>query len=176
MAQAIFVNPKKRGSKGRKAKTTSRRRKSYRRNPLPKFGGVANQFKDGAIGAAGALGVDIAMAKLPIPANLKTGTFAPVVKGLVGVGLGMAVEKVMKNKRMGQQIALGAITVSLYNTGKTMLAPTLGLQGFEDQGMLGFEDNGLLGWDMDNELGYTSAAPSFADYDDLGYFETDFSE
>ena len=107
MAELLLVNPRKR----RKAKKTAKRRsprrslvaassravksirRRFRRNPIG--GSVANnameQFKTGAIGAAGALAVDVAMQKLPIPANLKTGTLAPIVKGLVGVGIGMLV-------------------------------------------------------------------------------------
>lgn len=190
MAQLMLVNPKKR----RKSRTAKKPRKSisvasrthaaiskatkrikrYRRNPIPKTN-VLGQFKDGAIGAAGALAVDVAMAKLPIPAEYKTGNLAPVVKGLVGIGIGMAVSKFGKNKRLGEQLAGGAVTVSLYNAGRQMLAPTLGLAGYDDSGMLGYDDQGMLGWE-NNDMGWINPAQTFPDYADLGYFETDLNQ
>lgn len=165
MAELLLVNPRKR-RKARKstarksvasrAVSTVRRSvakvgRRYRRNPIASRG-VANnamdQFKAGAIGAAGALAVDVAMQKLPIPANLKTGTAAPIVKGLVGIGLGMLVAKVGKNRNLGKQLAQGAVTVSLYAAGKEMLKAPLGLAG-----------------DYESDLG--------ADFDDLGYYGLD---
>lgn len=160
MAQLMLVNPRKRRkspAKRRKTSVASRAvssvkrrvsslRKRYKRNPIG--GGGANnaieQFKTGAIGAAGALAVDVAMSKLPIPANLKTGTMAPIVKGLVGIGIGMAVAKFGKNRDLGKKLAQGAVTVSLYAAGREMLKAPLGLSDYSD------------------ELG--------ADFDDLGYY------
>ncbi len=189
MAQMLLVNPRKRAKrKTAKRKSTSTAvarvksrvstglrsiRRKYRRNPIQKTD-IFGQFKDGAIGAAGALAVDIAMAKLPIPDNLKTGQMKPIVQGLVGIGIGMAVSKFGKNKSLGKQLAGGAVTVSLYNAGRQMLAAPLGLAGYDDQGMLGYQDSGLLGssneWDSDDfSMGFINPAPSFPDYDsDLG--------
>lgn len=115
----------------------------------------------GAIGAAGALAVDVAMQRLPIPDNLKSGAMAPAVKGLVGIGLGMAVAKLGKNKQLGEQLADGAITVALYNAGREMIGPQIGLSAYDD---------GLLGTDFDDDLGYYSAAPTY-DGGDMGYYE-----
>ncbi len=163
MAQLMLVNPRKRKSRktpakrrktsvaGRAVSAVKRRvgslRKRYRRNPI---GGTANNamatFKEGAVGAAGALAVDVLMQKLPIPANLRTGTMAPIVKGLVGIGVGMAVAKFGKNKQLGKQLAQGAVTVSLYAAGREMLKKPLGLSGADDDYM-------------------------GADFDDLGYYE-----
>lgn len=165
MAQLMLVNPRKR-RKARKTKARSspvralstsvrRRFKRYRRNPI-KTTGMMQTFQGGAIGAAGALAVDVAMTKLPLPANLTTGTLAPITKGMVGIGLGMLVAKVGKNKKLGEQLAAGAVTVALYNAGKQMIGPSLGLSGWDD-GLLGWDD-GLLGYDDD--LGYYNAAPT----------------
>lgn len=156
MAQLMLVNPRKRRAKRKTSRRKStglvarassrvstglkRIRRSYRRNPIAK-NDIFSQFKDGAIGAAGALAVDIAMQKLPIPDNLKTGQMKPIVQGLVGIGIGMAVAKFGKNRTLGKQLAGGAVTVSLYNAGRQMLAPTLGLAGSED-GLLAYEDMG----------------------------------
>jgi hypothetical protein len=160
MAELLLVNPRKRkarktGAKRRKSvasramATVSRKvsslRKRYRRNPIGGgASGAMEQFKAGAIGAAGALAVDIAMTKLPIPANLKTGAAAPIVKGLVGIGIGMAVAKFGKNKALGKAMAQGAVTVSLYAAGREMLKKPLGLGAYDDLG---------------------------ADFDELGYYE-----
>lgn len=180
MAELMLVNPRKRRKSGAKKRRTVSRRKSlvsasagkirslrkrFRRNPI---GGGANsaieQFKTGAIGAAGALAVDVVMQKLPLPDNLKTGQLAPVVKGLVGIGVGMLVAKFGKNRDLGKKLAQGAVTVSLYGAGKELLRVPLGLSG--DDGLLGYDD-GLLDGDFDDSLGaydlgaYDSAAPTF---------------
>lgn len=163
MAELMLVNPRKRrksksktrarktlvarASSGVRTKLRSIRRK-YRSNPIGgKVNGALDQFKTGAIGAAGALAVDIAMQKLPIPDNLKTGQLAPIVKGLVGIGIGMAVSKFGKNRELGKKLAQGAVTVSLYAAGREMLKVPLGLS---DDGLLGLgADDGLLGDDYD---------------------------
>lgn len=174
MAELMLVNPHKR----RKAKrrTTSKRRsprraissvtrktvtRRYRRNPIRKSG-IMDTAKTGAIGAIGALGVDIVMSKLPLPEQFTMGTMAPITKGLVGIGLGMAVAKFGKNKKLGTDIANGAVTVSLYNTMKTMVDPQLGLSGYDD-GLLGWDD-GLLGFEdfaesANSGMGYAGVEP-----------------
>lgn len=174
MAQLLMVNPRRRKAKravaktkrrsgglmARASSTLSRVRRKYRRNPISAKGAMT-QFQDGAIGAAGALAVDIVMSKLPLPDNLKTGLAAPVVQGFVGIGVGMAIAKFGKNRRLGQQMAQGAVTVSLYNAGRKMLAPSLGLAGYDDSGMLGYDDSGMLGY---SDLGWYSPAQTSEPY------------
>lgn len=186
MAQLLMVNPRER----RKAsKTKSRRRSSggllaraksavsrvrrrYRRNPIGGMGNTAmTQFKDGAIGAAGALAVDVIFSKLPLPANLKTGAVGSIVQGFVGVGLGMAVAKFGKNRALGHKLAQGAVTISLYNAGKRMVGPALGLAGVDD-GMLGFDDQGMLGYsELDTGMGWYSPAPVSEPYNSVDGFD-----
>lgn len=169
MAQLMLVNPRKRHkSKARRRKNPSASkslstftRKHFRRrrrNPIRVGGNMMQTVQGGAIGAAGALAVDVVMTKLPLPANLTTGAMASITKGAVGIGVGMLVAKVGKNKRLGEQLAAGAVTVALYNAGKQMIGPSLGLSGWDD---------GLLGWD-DGLLGYYNAAPTSG-----GYYEDD---
>lgn len=85
----------------------------------------------------------------------------------MGIGLGMLVSKIGKNKKLGEQLAGGAVTVALYNAGKQMIGPSLGLSGYDD---------GLLGWD-DGLLGYYNAAPTsggdMADYEMGEIYTTD---
>jgi len=189
MGQLLMINSRKR--RKAKAKTKTKRRSSglmvkarsalgsvrrrYRRNPI---GGstvstAMTQFKAGAIGAAGALAVDVVFAKLPLPANLKTGALKPVMQGLVGIAIGMAVAKFGKNKKLGSELAQGAVTVSLYNAGRAMLAPTLGLSGYDDSGVLGYDDQGMLGF---QDLGWYSPAQVSNPYpmsDTSGFDEMD---
>lgn len=191
MAKLMMVNPRKRRTtRRRKAatpvrrrrRTTSRRKspaRRYRRNPIARKTGVMTQVQNAAIGAAGAIGVDFAFAKLPIPANLKTGMLAPATKGAVSLGLGMVVSKVMKNKKLGTQIAEGGITVALHDLMKQQIGGAIGLSGVDDtllgfdDTLLGMEDLGLdaiydsgMGNIYDDSMGYAGAAPAFdPDYD-----------
>jgi hypothetical protein len=142
-AKKTRKTPRKKTTRRALPALTARRRRlrrPYRRNPI-KMGNLAQTFTSGAVGAAGALGVDFLATKLPL-GTLATGQFKPVVKGMLGIGLGMAVAKLGRNRRMGEQLANGAVTVSLYEAGKQMFGASLGLAG--DEGLLGA---GLLGYD-----------------------------
>ena len=182
MSTLMLVNPRKRRKAKRKTtvakRNPSRRRKvgavahrkhrrTYRRNPI---GGssLTEQIKGSAIGALGAVGVDLLMSKLPIPASMKTGAMLHLTQGAVSLGLGMAVSKLGRNKKLGMQLAEGGLTIALYAATKSMIGPKLGLAGFESLGddLLGYEMLGddLLGMDDDFTMGgvgwYDSAAVS----------------
>lgn len=174
MAQLMLVNPRKRRTTTRRRKPStsvvSRRRTSTvttrrRRNPI-RAKGVMETVQKSAVGAAGAIAVDVAMSKLPIPAALTANPMlAAATKGAVGIGLGMLVSKFGKKKRLGEQLAEGAVTISLYGVGKSMIGPSLGLSGM-DEGLLGM-DEGLLGFDdFDDDLGYVGVEPVSAWEDD----------
>jgi len=179
MPSLMLVNPRKRRRKTR-SKTRAKRRspskrlstvttrsvRRYRRNPIKKTG-IMSTVTGGAIGAAGALAADVAIQKLPIPANLKTEQMAPVTKAAVGIALGMAVSKFGKNKKMGEQLAGGAVTVALYEAGKKMIGPSLGLSGVDDS-LLGWDD-GLMGSDWGDDFGYTNPASTYDD--SMGYYD-----
>lgn len=174
----MLVNPRRRKARKPAKRRASRRRtslatvkttsvKRYRRNPSRRTGKMVETFTNGAVGAAGALAVDVAMQKLPfIPENLKVGTFAPITRGLVGIGLGMAVAKVGRNVKLGKQLADGAVTVSLYNAGKNLIGPQLGLADGE---LLG--DDSLLYYgdfeDDEDDLSYFSPAQTFESDEDF---------
>lgn len=163
MAQLLMVNPKRRRkapAKRRKAsasKAVARpaprrrrraaapaKRRTYRRNPIARGNNIVTQVKNSAIGAAGALGVDIAFAKLPIPDQFRTGMMAPAARGIVSLGIGMLVGKVAKNKRLGTQLAEGGITVALHDLMKSQVGKVMPLNGYDD-GLMGFPSDGLLG-------------------------------
>lgn len=164
MAGLMLVNPRKRRSSIKRRKTTShKRRKStglthhvkragaklrrYRRNPIGgSSSSLTNQVKTAAIGAVGALAVDIAMTKLPLPLNMQTGIMKNAAQGLVSIGIGMLVSKFGKNKSLGQNLAQGGLTIAIHDGMKGMLAGKVpGLAGIQDLSgdLLGMGD--LLG-------------------------------
>lgn len=178
MAQ-LLINPRKR-RKARKSpvakKRVSRRRslksistvarkaiKRYRRNPMPKLGGAMDTVKNGAIGAAGAVISEVVLSKLPLPAAMQSGAGLTAAKALVGVGVGMAVSKFLKNRSLGKTMAEGAVTIALHDTIRGAIKGPLGLSGYGDGGLLGMSDAGLLG--------YYGAAPSFPTPETMGYYD-----
>lgn len=120
--------PARRRSRRRRVSFGRRRhrRSSYRRNPLS-LGGMnmsgflSDTLLPAAIGAAGALGIDMAWGYLPLPAELSSGTFAPVIRIGAAIGLGYLVGMVA-GKRFGQEAMAGAITVTLYDLVKGYMA------------------------------------------------------
>jgi hypothetical protein len=90
-------------------------------------------------------------------------------QGLVSIGLGMAVAKFGKNKRLGVQLAEGGLTIALHGVMKGALAKQMpALAGYDDgllgnDGVLGYDD-GLLGYDdmlsEFNNSGYVGVAPT----------------
>lgn len=178
MANLMLVNPAKR-RKTKKAKrrvsvarksisrstTKLVRRRKYRSNPI---GGssIQTQLTNAAVGAAGALAVDIAMTKLPIPASMQTGVMRSAAQGLVSLGLGMLVAKVAKNRRLGTQLAEGGLTIALHGVMKGAAAKAVpGLAGIDD-GLLGVDDelgNSLLGYANydDSSFGYMNPARTY---------------
>lgn len=150
---AIFrANPvrrrrRRRASVRRYASNPVRRRRRsvrvrrYRRNPSSRgmMGGFG-KFLPGAAGIGlGAVGTEIAMSYLPIPANLKVGVMRQVTKGVVGIGLGMLLGKVLRQKRLGNFFALGAVAIAVHDGVKewlTKAAPSIGFGMYLPRGGL----------------------------------------
>lgn len=111
----------------------------YRRNPLPARakGIVAENIKPAVIGAAGALALDVIVAKLPIPAQLKTGPANYAARAVGAIALGMVAEKVGKLKHEhAVSIARGGLTVVLHDAGKALIRaqfPALALAAYEEE-------------------------------------------
>jgi hypothetical protein len=109
----MVANPKRRRSRRR---TLSAVRK-HRRNPI-KFSPmqfVQSTLMPSAIGAGGALGLDLLMGFLPLPVAMKTGPMRPVIKLVGAIGIGMLAGMVT-NRRTAEQITAGAVTVIVYDT------------------------------------------------------------
>jgi hypothetical protein len=85
---------------------------------------LREQLMPAAIGGAGALGVDIAWALAPVPANIKTGAFAPLVKIAGAVVLGAIVSR-FASKRIGAGVVSGYLTVTAYDFIKGLVSKNL---------------------------------------------------
>jgi len=174
MAEIFLVNPSKRKKKAttrKRKKTTAKRkttttparrrrrtaaktkRRTYKRNPSPRFSlksFTKATLMPSAVGAVGALSIDMIMGIVPLPDMLKTGAMRPMVKGVAAVGLGLIANQVVSRK-VAEQITAGALTVVLYDTMKTFVRdrfPTLPLGEYDDY----------------PELNYVSPAPTMSAY------------
>lgn len=136
----VALNRRRGGAKRRPAKRrTARRSPARRRNPvsyaaprrrrrratgLAGLGGLPGLLMPAAMGATGALALDIAWGMLPIPAQFKTGPFiAPAVKigGALGIGW---LASMVATKKTADQVMVGAITVTIFNIARTFVANT----------------------------------------------------
>lgn len=101
-------------------------KRSYRRNPSRRTGMGGGTFGKMLLPAAGiglgAIGAEIIMGYLPIPASFKTGVARHITKGVVGVAAGMLIGKVLRQKRLGNFIALGAVVIAVHDGVKEFIA------------------------------------------------------
>ena len=138
-----------------------RRRKSYARNPIARTRSHgARRYRRNPIGSgrgnldlkalimpalmqgAGAVATSIVVGYLPLPSNLKTGSMLGATKAITGLALGWVVAKFV-NKRLGQNLAEGALTVAAYdaingvaaNAGISMAAMYPGMGAMYHPGM-----------------------------------------
>lgn len=164
--------PKRRASRRRSGgwkitstRTASRAGRALRyRRPNP-ISFLTNTLMPSVVGGAGALALDVAIGALPLPPALKTGPMAPLVKVAGAVGLGMLASK-MVNRRIGEQIAAGALTVQVYNFAKAQLiklgaGKIPGLSMYPD----GYMGEYVSGSEMPS-LGYTDSGMQVGEYVD----------
>lgn len=159
MAQLMLINPKRRTRK----KTASRKRRTVRRNPVaanPRRrrrsvalaarravrrvrrnpsaralgGGVMNDVMNAAIGAGGAIGVNMIYDMLPLPLSMKSGMAQTVGKAATAIALGIVGKKVLG--RAAGQMAAGALTVIAYDAIKGFMpAPGVAGLGYMNPGI-----------------------------------------
>lgn len=130
MSEILLVNPRKRRTR---RKTTSRKRRSNpvrrrrvaRRSPArrvtrrrrrrsnPSMRGIQGQAMTAFNGAVGALGLDIALGYIPIPANLKAGPLGYATKLVGAVGLGMVAKNFVRAST-ATKLTEGAMTVVIH--------------------------------------------------------------
>lgn len=157
----MYVNPKNRKTPT-KRKTSSVSRSvtkktthRYRKNPVG--GRIFDTVKSGVIGGAGAVAVEAALNQLPIPTRFKTGPMGNLTTGLGALAMGGIVGTLFRQRKLGKEIAEGAITVTSYNLLKSSFGGAMGLGNY-GEGLLGeYGEGGLLGDDM----GYYSPGASY---------------
>lgn len=122
-------------------------RRRMRRNPRG-LGNINAFMKHtlipSSVGAVGALGLDVILGYVPLPAALQTGVFKPIVR-LVGAGLLGLVASKVANRETGERVAAGAVTVVLYDLFKGVVsqaAPNLPLSGISGYPNLEFYSAG----------------------------------
>lgn len=124
--------------------TNPRRRRRYRRNPavrgfdIQRF--ASQTLMPSAVGAAGALGVDLLLGFLPLPPALKAGPMRPVVRLAGAIGVGM-LAGMIASRQTAEQVTAGAVTVVLYDTMKgllTQMMPQLPLGQYDTPEAMGY--------------------------------------
>lgn len=142
------------------------------RRPNPIGGFVKDTLMPSVVGGAGALALDVAVGLLPLPPALKTGPMAPLVKAAGAVGIGMLAGQFL-GRRTGEQVAAGALTVTVYNVARMMLVKASngripGLSGYVDEYISEYVDYGPP------QLGYESSGGQVGDDDtvEMAGFET----
>lgn len=124
----------------RRAVTRSRR---YRRNPIGAEK-LSKLLLPAVFIGLGGLGAEVVGAYLPIPAAWKTGPMRYVVKGAVGVGVGLAIAKLLNQKRLGYYFAAGAVAIATHDFVKSWLAQqALGVKGL-DGSRMGYINSGSV--------------------------------
>lgn len=103
------------------------RKRRYKRNPIggTSFKGLGKMLMPAMGVGAGAVGSEIVMGYLPIPANFKQGVLRHITKGAVGVGAGLLLSKVLKQKTLGFYVAAGAVVIATHDAIKEFIAARL---------------------------------------------------
>ena len=112
-----------------------RKRGASRGGSMNMSGFLKGTLMPSAIGAGGALGVDLLLgfAAPMLPAMLTTPAIKPFVRLAAAIGLGLVAGKV-GGRAMGEKVTAGAVTVIVYDTVKGFLQtamPTLPLSGMD---------------------------------------------
>jgi len=115
-----------------------RRIRRYSRNPISMGGFVRNNLMPAAVGAGGALGLDVLLgfATPYLPAMVTTGPARSVLRLAGAVGIGMLATQ-FAGRKVGEQVMLGAVTVTVYDVLKGLvrtMMPTLALGDAEELG------------------------------------------
>ncbi len=143
-----YVNPRRRRRPAR-----ARPRRRYRRNPTMR-GMINSLVIPAATAGGGAVLLDVLWGFLPVPEGIKTGPMRHVAKGLGAIVLGNLVG-MTGNKKMGDTMALGALTVTFHAAFREMTAQ------FMPQIPLGYYSPGAVAG-HDPQLGYYVQSPRLA--------------
>jgi len=159
---ALIINPspRKRKSKSKRKATTAKRKVARRRNPARrKTGMLETQVLPALYAGAGAVGANLAFDYIAefLPAEVKTGNMRYLAEGGVILGLGMVLEqtKLIKDKKLRDNIIGGALTVTSYRALEG-LAKNSGLLPVASGGVAGYQSLGLNGYENLSGMGYMS--------------------
>ena len=160
MNEILLVNPrrrrrttKKRAKKRAKKRVTRRRNpvrrrrtvRRRRRNPAVTARSVQGQLKTASTGALGALGLDIALAYIPLPAAITGGMIGKVTKAAGAIALGVVANKLGVSAANANRMAEGALTVQLHGIGRELLgqfAPGVAMSAYVGDDGLGYYGSG----------------------------------
>lgn len=150
--ELLLINPRKRTRRrrtpARRRTTATRRRTAARRNPAPRrrrrrtparrritraaynprqrgvMGQVNRAMMPAVQGAAGALGLDLLMGMVPLPAAMSTGMVRHLVKGVGAVGVGMLAGMVAR-PATAQAMLQGSLTVVMHDAARETIQTTM---------------------------------------------------
>lgn len=104
-----------------------KRRVGFKRNPIggASLKGVGRMIVPAMGVGFGAVASEVFMGYLPIPAGLKQGVARHITKGAIGVGAGLLISKVLKQKALGFYVAAGAVVIATHDAFKEFVANRL---------------------------------------------------
>ena len=164
------ANPRRRR---RRARRRSPARRRYRRNPTTMRGMINQLVIPAATAGAGALALDVLWGFVPIPDTIKTGPMRHVAKGLGAVVLGNLVG-MMTNKRTGDTMAMGALTVVFHSAFREMTAqfmPNVPLSYYSAGANAGYDPGlGAMGYYVQSPRLGVSRGESMPVNTEMGYY------
>lgn len=133
----------------RKLNPRGARRRRYRRNPigLPSMAGITGQLMNAGIGAAGAMALNFGLSFIPLPDSLNTGYVKQGVRLASALAANMLAKKFLGNKPWINVATAGALTVIMYDIGKTALTAAMP----ETAARLGDYEDVSLNGDLDGD-------------------------
>lgn len=147
LRELAVINPRGKSKKGARRGVTvkvhanprKKRKHKARRNPRfltsGKVGSVLKPLVPAAIGGAGALLSDLALAKLPLPENIRAKIASGPLRTIARLGVALALgygARFVTNKQNANLVMLGGLTVVAYDQIKQAVVqnfPQLGLSG-----------------------------------------------
>ncbi len=116
-------------------------RRHRHRNPFD-VKGLLGDFIPAGVGGVSAVGLDVALAYIPLPAMLQSGWGNWITRIAGSIGLVLAAGMVA-GKRNGEMVTVGALTVTLYSIIRAVLSSTVGANVKGLAGLADFKDFGV---------------------------------
>jgi len=141
-----FVTRGQRRRRRRYAARAVNPRRHRRRNPRFSMSGIKDAMVPALFGAAGAVGLDIVLGYVPLPAALQSQYAKYGVKIAGSLAMGWAASKVL-GRQKGMAVGAGALTVTAYGILRDLLAkfvPSLGVSGYEEISLNGYDPASVI--------------------------------